>query len=313
MKNRVVNLFVLLRLCVGFISGYPSQSFADELAPDIKFNKLREMYAFYYLPFNIHFKVGSQVDDVFPVVPDKLGALTQAVSPEDMKKVEKEWQATREAWKQKSLFLSTPVDEGKTVRISQHLVSHRIRVNNSALELVSFSNKLTLQQDLQGKAPEAQANITQLALVKSFIDPAEMENFHFFIISPSWCASSQEYRALFEAYFKKFSNPNLTLHSIVIEDPEESIFDAKIFKELFPHKKNYSHEIVPRFIAFQQKDGKPVVYEEGEALGILYQNYFKKYQGFMNKMVSGIIPEIIAPENNPFLAASIEKASKMAQ
>jgi hypothetical protein len=172
---------------------------------------------------------------------------------------------------------------------------------------------LALQQDLQGKAPEAQANITQLALVKSFIDSSEMGNFHFFIISPSWCASSQEYRALFEAYFKKFSNPNLTLHSIVIEDPEESIFDAKIFKELFPHKKNYSHEIVPRFIAFQQKDGKPVIYEEGEALAVLYQNYFKKYQGFMNKIVSGIIPEIIAPENNPFLAASIEKLSKMAQ
>jgi hypothetical protein len=313
MKTRALNLFLLLNLFLGFVCIYPSKSTADEVVPDIKFNKLREMYAFYYLPFNIHFKVGNQVDDVFPVVPDKLGALSQTVSPDDMKKIEKEWQSVRESWKKKSLFLSTPVDEGKKVKISQHLVSHKIPVNKTAMELVPFSNKLALQQNLQGKSPEIQANITQTALVKSFIEDSQMENFNFFIISPSWCASSEEYRSLFEAYFKKFSNPNLTLHSIVIEDPEEDIFDSKIFKELFPHKKDYSHEIVPRFIAFQQKEGKPIIYEEGEALAVLYQNYFKNHQGFLNKMVSGIVPEMPKAENNPFLAASIEKLSKMAQ
>lgn len=290
-----------------------SLSFAES-APEIKFNKLREMYAFYYLPFNVKFKVGAQVDDVFPVVPDAMGALSKVVSPDDMKKLEKDWSSVRETWKKRSLFLATPVDLGKTIRISEHLISHKIAVNRTALDHLSLSNKLALQQSLKDKSPEVQANVTQLAFVKSFMEEKDKRNFNFFIVSPSWCASSQEYRALFEAYFKKFPNTNITLHSIVVDDPEESIFESKIFKELFPHNKIYSHEIVPRFLAFEQKEGKSIIYEEGEALAVLYENHFKNHQGFLNKMANGILPEMPNPNStNPFYTSSIATVPKMAE
>ncbi len=281
-----------------------------ESTPEIKFNKLREMYSFYYLPFNIHFKIGAQVDDVFPVVSDNLGALSKVVNPEDIKKIEKEWQAVRETWKKKSLFLSTPVETGKKVKISQHLISHKIGINRSAIDNLSFANKLILQQSLQEKSPEVQANVTQLFFLKSFMEESDKKNFNFFIFSPSWCASSQEYRAIFETYFKKFSNPNLTLHSVVIEDPQENIFDSKVFKELFPHTKAYSHEIVPRFLAFEHKDGKAILYEEGEALAVLYENYFKKHQGFLNKLVTSLLPEIVNLNKNSLFSPSIANLPK---
>lgn len=280
---------------------------------DIKFNKLREMYTFYYLPFNLHFKVGSEINDIFPVTRDKLGDLTQPVGPEEMKKLEKQWLPTRDNWKKKSLFLTTPVDSGKTVRISERLISHKISVKQTAVDLLAFSERLKLRQSLEDKTPDAQANIVQLKFLQAFLDQNDKTRFNFFIFSPSWCASSQEYRALFEAYFKKFANTNLALHSVVIDDPQEVIFDSKIFKELFPHTPTYSHDLVPRFLAYEERDGVPTIYEEGQALSVLYENFFKQHQGFLNKLVSGILPEVIGRDSNPFLSSSIAKFPKVAQ
>lgn len=286
---------------------------AETAAPQIKFNKLREMYSFYYLPFNVHFKVGEQNDDIFPMVPDTMGQLTKIVSPEDMKKIEAEWSVIRETWKKKSLFLLTPVELGKKVRISNRLISHKIGVNRTAMDHLSLSHKMVLQQSLRDKPADVQANMTQLAFLKSFMDDNDKQNFNFFIFAPSWCASSKEYRAIFESYFKRFATPQLTLHSVIIEDPEESIFDSKVFKELFPHNLQYSHEIVPRFLAFEQKDGRSVVYEEGEALAVLFENFFKQHQGFLNKNVADLLPAVIPPNLNPFFASSIANLPKVAK
>jgi hypothetical protein len=284
-----------------------------EVATENKFNKLREMYSFYYLPFNIGFKVGNQKDDVFPVIRDAMGALTVTVNAEEMKKVETAWKGTREDWKKRSLFLSTPVDLGKKVRISPHLVSHKIGVNRTALDSLSFANKLIFQKTLQDKSPEIQTKVTQLFFLKSFLEDRDKNDFNFFIISPNWCASSKEYQAIFEAYFKKFTPAKLTIHSIVVEDTDESIFDSKLFKELFPNSQIYSHEMVPRFLALQQKEGASVVYEEGEALSALYENFFKQHQGFLNRLVSDIIPEKLKTENNTILSRSIAQLPKVAE
>lgn len=257
----------------------------------IKFNKLREMYSFYYLPFNIHFKIGTQPDDVFPVLNDELGAPSKLISPEDMSKIENIWKETRADWKKKSLFLTSNVESGKKVRISPHLVSHKISVQSSALDHLKFSNRLIFQKSLQNQSPEVQKNVTQLFFLDSFLDERDKRNFNFFIFSPSWCASSQEYQAIFEAYYKKFTPLELTIHSVVIDDPNEAIFDSKIFKELFPNPSNYSHDIVPRFLAMEQKEGKTIIYEEGEALSALYEKFFKEHQGFLNSLVKDIIPQ----------------------
>lgn len=286
-----------------------------ELATDIKFNKLREMYNFYYLPFNLQFKVGEQTDDVFPVVDvanGELGKLSKTIAPDDMTKIETSWKQVRNDWKKKSLFLNTNLEVGKKTRISPHLVSHKIAVTTTALDNLNFSTKLVFQKSLQNQSPEIQTNVTQLFFLKSFLDERDQKNFNFFIFSPSWCASSQEYRAIFEAYYKTFSPEKLTIHSVVIEDPKEAIFDSKIFKELFPHANNYSHEIVPRFLAVEEKEGKSIVYEEGEALAILYERFFKEHQGFLNKMANGIIPDKLLP-SAPKTSSAIAISSKMAQ
>ena len=303
-SNLVPALTLILSLAIKLSAQTPTES---------KFNKLREMYLFYYLPFNIHFKVGSQADDIFPVVTDNMGELSKTVAPEDMKKVEKNWSEIRDTWKNRSLFLSTSVELGKKIRISPHLVSHKIPVTRNTLDNLSFANKLIFQKTLQDKSPEVKQVVTQSFFLKSFLDEKDKKDFNFFIFSPSWCASSQEYRALFEAYFKKFAPANLTIHSVVIEDPDEAIFDSKLFKELFPNTKSYSHEIVPRFLAIENKESGSVVYEEGEALAVLYENFFKQHQGFLNKMVSGIIPAKVEANQNPFLSSSIAKLPKLAE
>jgi hypothetical protein len=308
MKTSLFKIFLIIGVALVAAPGLWADS--PQTPP---FNKLREMYAFYYLPFNLHFKVGEHIDDVFPVVPDKLGTLNQTVNPDDMKKVEAEWKTIREGWKKNSLFLTTPVELGKKVRISRHLISHKISVTQTAMDNLSLSNKMILRHALAGKSPEVQAEVTQLNFLKSFMDESDKANFNFFIFSPSWCASSLEYRALFEAYFKKYSDPGLTLHSVVIDDPNESIFDSKVFKELFPHPKKYSHEIVPRFLAIEQKDGKSILYEEGEALSALYNRFFKSHQGFLNQRLSGILPEMPKSTDSSSPSRTIATGQKVAE
>ncbi|MCX6101831.1 MAG: hypothetical protein NT000_01030 [Proteobacteria bacterium] len=302
MKKMIPNLLLALSFSIS-ISGI---ILAEEPAQK-NINKLREMYSFYYLPFNVHFKEGAQIDDVFPVVPDKLGALSEIVLPDNMRKVEQVWEPIRETWKNKSLFLTTSVPLGKKIKISQHLISHKIPVSRNAMDHLSLADKILLQESLKGKSPELQANVTQLRFLKSFLDPEELTNFNFFIIAPSWCSSSKEYLSLFESYFKKFPNTHLSLHSVVIEDPNELIFDSKIFKELFPNTKKYSHEIVPRFLAIEQVEGKSIIYEEGEALAVLYERFFHSHRGFLNNTVAGALPNLVKDGENPFLSSSLAK------
>ena len=104
-----------------------------------------------------------------------------------------------------------------------------------------------------------------------------------FIFSASWCSSSREYRALLESYLKSAPQNDVVLHSVVIEDPDQKIFDAKVLKELFPHQDRYTHESIPKFIALENIQGKSVVYEEGDALFALYERYLKPMRGFLNK------------------------------
>ena len=137
---------------------------------EVPFNKLREMYSFYYLPFNLQFKVGTQPDDIFPVTYDEMGLPTKIVSPDDMKKIENAWKQVREEWKKKSLFLKTSVEIGKKVRISPHLVSHKIPSTNSAVDTLDFSTRLIFQKSLQNQSPEIQSNVTQLFFLKSFLE-----------------------------------------------------------------------------------------------------------------------------------------------
>ena len=97
------------------------------------------------------------------------------------------------------------------------------------------------------------------------------------------------------------------MHSVVIEDPNELIFDSKIFKELFPNTKKYSHEIVPRFLAIEQVEGKSIIYEEGEALAVLYERFFHSHRGFLNNTVAGALPNLVKDGENPFLSSSLAK------
>ena len=138
---------------------------------------------------------------------------------------------------------------------------------------------------ISSRPADAQANFKQLKFLKSFMSGSDDFRFNFFLISASWCDSCKEYRVLMETYMKTFPDQGLTLHSVVIEDPKEEVFDSQILKDLFPHPKKYSHDSVPRFLALDQADGKPHVYEEGEALKEVYERFFKSHQGYLNSRV----------------------------
>jgi hypothetical protein len=197
-----------------------------------------------------------------------------------------EWNKIKEAWKKKSLLLLTPVATGESVRISQRLISHHIPLTRTAFDTLSINDRIQLGQALQTKAPEVQAAFKQLRFLKSFLRPGDEEKFNFFIISASWCDSCREYRNLFESYFKAFPAPLVNLHSVVIEDPKEEIFDARILKELFPNPKKYSHNSIPRFLALESVRGKTTIWEEGEALQELYERFYKLHHGFLNPRVT---------------------------
>lgn len=244
------------------------------------------MYRFYYLPFSIEFKEGQTVNELFPMTTDKFGEFNELMSPEDIKGIDTEWAAMRTAWKKKSLLLSTAVSLGESLALSQHIRSHRIPINRNAMDSLKLNERLQLTELLKGKPIDVQNSMTQVQFAKSFIPENQSENFNFFIFAPSWCESSREYRVLLETYFKNFPSPDLNLHSIVVEDPKEEIFEAKLFKELFPSPKNYSHEIVPRFLAVETKDGKTTVLEEGAALSALYDRYFKVHRGYLDNKLS---------------------------
>lgn len=254
----------------------------SEKKDDSAVNKLQQMYRLYYLPFSIEFKQGKGFNDIFPMAMDKHGEYTQLLKPEELEKFDKQYTKLREAWKKKSLILNTPLEVGESNHLTQRLVSHRIPLNRTAWDKVSVSERIQINALLDGKPVEIKQAVAQVQFLQSFLKPLESEKFNFFVIGPSWCDSSREYRYLLESYAKMFPNPDYVLHSVVIEDPKEEIFDSPILKELFPHPGKYTHESVPRFLAFQNAGGSPHVWEEGEALKEFYERYLKEFQGFWN-------------------------------
>ena len=272
-----MKLFITLSLLV--FSGWVN---AETPKPKDPSYKLLHMYELFYLPFNIEFKQGKTYNDIFPLIADKKGEFTQLLSPDQLKLLDQEYSSERKTWAKSSLFLNTALAPNESQRITQRLVTHRISLKRTAWDAVSVSDQIKVKALLDGKPDLVKKAVTQYQFLRSFLKEPEEEKFNFFVIGPSWCESSKEYRYILEYLSKKFPNNQLVIHSVVIDDPEEQIFDAQILKDLFPFPENYSHDSVPRFLALQKDKDKLKVWEEGEALVELKSRFFAQHQGFLN-------------------------------
>lgn len=266
--------------------GLFSAPLLSEVEVPIRENKLLQMYRFFYLPFSLDFVEGKMNNDILPFLIDASGNADRLITPDELQLLDREWNEAKEKWRSKSLFLATPVPIGETVRISRHLISHRVPLNRSAFDGLPISERIQVGEAIKGRSMEVQADFKQLRFLRSFVRESEAEQFNFFIVSASWCESCKEYRMLMEAYQKQFPSSSVNIHSVVIEDPKEQIFDSNILKELFPHPKKYSHDSIPRFLAIEGGPGKTIVWEEGDALRELYDRYFRNYRGFMDSKTS---------------------------
>lgn len=264
-------------------------------------NKLLYMYRLYYLPFSVDFREGRTRNDILPF-RGLTAEGSELLSADDLTTLDRQWDTIRDGWKRRSLFLSTPVAVGSSVRVAPRLVSHKVSLTRSALDTLAIPDRIQINDLLKNKAPQVQAEFKQLRFLKSFIDEKDEGKFNIFIFSASWCSSSREYRALIESYLKSSPQNDVVLHSVVIEDPNQKIFEAKILKELFPHGDRYTHESIPKFIALENIQGKSVVYEEGDALFALYERYLKPMRGFLNRkniLFRGQSPRGLASEPSP--------------
>jgi thiol-disulfide isomerase/thioredoxin len=260
---------------------------ADGLTPAVQpVNKLLYMYRFYYLPFSLEFQEGRTVNDILPFFPGENKSALKLLQAEELETLDGEWNKIKASWRQKSLFLATPVPTGQTRRISQHLASHVIPLSRGAFDTLPINDRIMLANALRTKSPQVQAAFTQLRFLKSFLGPQDDGKFNFFVIGASWCESSREYRILFETYFKEFPNSDVNLHSVVIDDPKEQIFDSRILRELFPNPARYSHNNLPRFLAIETVNGTTTIYEEGEALQQLYDRFFYMHRGYLDSKVT---------------------------
>lgn len=274
------------RLLAFFLGTLVSPWIAANEAEPAKTNKLLYMYRFYYLPFSIEFKEGKTNNDILPYVRDANSGALRLIKADELQAVDTEWGNIREPWRSKSLLLTTPVPIGENVRITTRLSSHRIPLNRTALDGFSLNDRIQVGEGLKGKSREEQVELRQYLFLRSFLNKMDDGRFNFFMVSASWCESCREYRLLLEAYFKNFpKEQGLNFHSVVIEDPREEIFEKPILKELFPNPKKYSHESIPRFLALEVVDGKSIVLEEGDALKALYERYFEKHRGYLDKKV----------------------------
>jgi thiol-disulfide isomerase/thioredoxin len=268
---------------IALLLGFIHTAYADtEVFKPV--NKLQYLYQLFYLPFEIDFKEGEKVDEIILWIMNE--EKPRVLKASELKKLDGEWAKLREPWVKKSLLLSTPVDLGKSVRISPRLISHKIPIYQGLLDRINLEQRMLLKEELSNKSPEVEANTKQIVFLKSLLNKEDESKFNFFLVSASWCESCKEYRVLFETYAKTFPHPDLTLHSLYIDDPKEQIFEKPLLKSLFPNPKRYSHETIPRFIAMEIKDGKYSVWEEGEALKEVYERYFKEHRGFLKQKVS---------------------------
>jgi hypothetical protein len=271
----------LLGICMWLLGITP----AHAQAPKLPTNKLLHMYELFYLPFSVHFRQGKTFNDIFPSVADKAGQFTQILKPEQLKLLDDDFSVERQSWSRSSLFLNTPLELGESQRITQRLISHRIPLKTGAWDKVSVAGQIQVRAMLKDKPEMVVKAVTQYQFLRSFIKDTDDDKFNFFIIGPSWCESSKEYRYILEYYAKKFPHNQLLLHSVVIEDPQEQIFDSQILRDLFPFPENYSHESVPRFLALQKINGQLKVWEEGDALRELKDRFFGQYRGFMDNSI----------------------------
>lgn len=248
--------------------------------PTSPVNKLLYMYHFFYLPFSIGLGEGKTRDEIYPLI--KTGEGERLLIPNEIKTLEGEWSELREIWKKKSLLLNTPVSLHQSVQISQHIKSHSIPLSRTAFDRMSINDRIILNEMLKSRTPEIQAEFRQIRFLKSFLTTTDEERVNFFIVSASWCDSCKQYRVLLETYLKSYPKPDLNLHSVVIEDPKEQIFKSPILKELFPHPDQYSHDTIPKFLALDMRNGEEMVYEEGEALKVVYEGFFEAHKGAMD-------------------------------
>jgi len=277
-----------LALLMPLIAALPSPGAEASRTPRV--NKLLYMYDFYYLPFSVEFREGRSVNDILPFLPGRFGEPGRLLTADELQQLDKEWNQIKAAWRTKSLLLSTAVASNKSVRVTQRIASHVIPFSRSAFDTLSLDERIQINDVLKGKSPEIQAGFRQLRFLKSFLQPGDENRFAFFIISASWCESCREYRVLFEAYFKTFSDPGTALHSVVVTDPNEQIFESRLIKELFPNPAKYTHDSVPRFLAVETVNGRAVVHEEGEALMALYDRFFRQHRGYLDSKTSLFLP-----------------------
>lgn len=245
-------------------------------------NKLFEMLRLFYLPFKIDLQLGEEKDEIIPSVEKTKGGESTVLTLDDMQKLDKQWAQIRSTWQSRSLFRDTKVDLNGTVKISPHFISHRIAATRGALDSIPIEDRIRIKDLLNGKPKDVQAAVLQKRFLRTFIDPNTLDKPHFFIVAPDWCASSEGYRTILEWYTRKLAMGTYILHSIIIEDPRESIFDSKAMTDLFPFPKKYSHESVPRFLLADPKGGELSVFEEGAALQWLYDNHLSNHQGFLS-------------------------------
>jgi len=263
-------------------------------------NKLLQMYRLFYLPFSIDFNQGKEMNDIFPLVKDESGKHSQLLKPEQLRLLEEEFSEARKPWEKNSLFLNTKVEVNKTQRITQRLISHRLSLKSTAWDKVSVSDQIKVKALLKDKPTLVKKAVTQYQFLRSFLIGLEEEKFHFFVVGPSWCESTKEYRYMLEHYAKTFPDSQWNLHSVLIEDPNEKIFESPILEDLFPFPENYSHDSVPRFIALQKENGQLKVWEEGDALFELQKRFLDTHRGFLHKNTTTFRKALL---QNRFVAA----------
>lgn len=280
-------LWILAFVTLSFASFSGAEETSSETPQSLKppTNKLLHMYELFYLPFTIEFKQGKTFNDIFPLVVDAKGEFTQLLKPEQLKLLDQEYSSERSSWAKNSLFLNTNLEMNESQRITQRLISHRIPLKKTAWDKVSVSDQIKVKSLLEGKPDLIKKAVTQVQFLRSFLQGYEEEKFNFFIIGPQWCESSREYRYLLEHLTKNFPHPQLLLHSVVVEDPQEQIFDSQLMKDLFPFPENYSHDSVPRFLAIQKERGQLKVWEEGDALVELKNRFLGQHRGFLDSSI----------------------------
>lgn len=269
-------------------------------APNAPSNKLQHMYEIFYLPFSIEFKQGRTYNDIFPLIADKRGEFTQLLTPDKLKVLDQEFSAERKSWEKSSLFLNTPLELNESQAITQRLISHRISLKRTAWDKVSVADQIKVKALLDGKPEMIKKAVTQYQFLRSLMKGANEDKFNFFVIGPSWCESSKEYRYILEHYSKKFPNAQLVLHSVVVDDPQGQIFDSQLMNDLFPFPENYSHNSVPRFLALEKSEGQLKVWEEGHALAELKNRFFAQHRGFLDSALP-VLKKVSVP--NRFLAS----------